>query len=86
MTTSKTSEPIEVCWRVIEGSTTRILSCVIVGGSCCTVELRVGYFVDVPLHSHAMRDIESARVLAKDWLNVVRAATAEKKIEVELSV
>ena len=86
MTNSKTSEPIEACWRVIEGSTTRMLSCVIFGASCCTVELRIGYFVDVPLHSHAMGDIESARVLAKDWLNVLRAAAAEKKIEVELSV
>jgi hypothetical protein len=33
-----------------------------------------------------MGDIESARVLAKEWLNVLRAAAAEKKIEVELSV
>jgi hypothetical protein len=41
------------------------------------VELRVGYFGDSPLRSQMMPNIESARVLAKDWLDVVRAAAAE---------
>ena len=84
MTNSKTPEPLEVCWRVIEGSTTRILRCTIFRASSCTVELRVGYFVDVPLHSQAVRDIESARTLAKDWLDALRGY-CRKETEVELS-
>jgi hypothetical protein len=74
MTKSKTSEPVEVCWRVVEGSSTRVLTCAIFGASTEGVELRVGYFVDMPLHSRMMRDIDSARVLAQDWLDAVRAA------------
>ena len=35
------------------------------GASSAGVELRVGYFVDMPLHSRMMRDIDSARVLAR---------------------
>ena len=42
------------------------------------VELRVGYFSDSPLNSQMMPDIESARVLAKEWLDAVRAAAAER--------
>jgi len=38
------------------------------------VELRLGYLVDVPLHSRMMRDIDSARALAQNWLDAVRAA------------
>jgi hypothetical protein len=38
------------------------------------IELRVGYFGDPPLRSQMMPDIESARVLAKDWLDAARAA------------
>jgi hypothetical protein len=74
MTNSKPSEPLEICWRVFEASSTRILTCAIFGVSSHSVELRVGYFVDVPLHSQAMRDIESARVLAEKWLDAVRVA------------
>ena len=74
MTNSKTSEPLEVCWRVFEGSTTRILRCAMFDASGPGVDLRVGYFGDSPLRSQMMPDIESARVLAKDWLDAVRAA------------
>ena len=74
MTNSNIPEPLEVCWRVIEGSSTRILTCAIFGASARGVELRVGYFSGVPLHSRMTRDIESARVLAQDWLDVMRAA------------
>ena len=74
MTKSQTSEPVEVCWRVVEGSSTRVLTCAIFGASTDSVELRVGYIVDVPLHSQTMRDIDSVRVLAQDWLEAVRAA------------
>ena len=51
-----------------------MLTCAIFGASTEGVELRVGYFVDMPLHSRMMRDIDSARVLAQDWLDAVRAA------------
>jgi len=73
MTNSKTSEPLEICWRVIEGATTRILTCAIFAASSESVELRVGYFGGLPLHSQMLRDIETARVLAQDWRDVVRA-------------
>ena len=33
----------------------------------------VGYFGGVPLHSQIMHDIESARVLAHNWRDTVRA-------------
>jgi hypothetical protein len=78
MTNSKTSEPVETCWRVIEGSSTRMLTCAIVAASTQGVELRLGYFVDVPLHSQMMPDIESARVLAQEWLEAVRAASKDR--------
>ena len=71
MTTSNTSEPLEICWQVFEASSTRILTCAMFGPG---VELRVGYFGDSPLRSQMMPDIESARVLAKDWLDAVRTA------------
>jgi len=74
MTKSKTSEPVEVCWRVVEGSSTRVLTCAIFGPSTDGVELRLGYFLDMPLRSQMMRDIDSARVLAQDWLDAMRAA------------
>ena len=76
MMNSKTSEPLEVCWRFVAGSSTRMLTCAIFGASTHGVELRLGYVVDVPLHSRTMRDIESARVLAKDWLDAVRAGAS----------
>ena len=82
MTNRRRPEPVEVCWRVIEGSTIRILTCAIFAASDESVELRVGYFVDVPLHSQPMRDIESARIRAKDWLDALRG---RGEIEVELS-
>jgi hypothetical protein len=83
MTTSKTPEPVEVCWRVVEGSTTRMLTCAIFGASAHGVELRLGYFVDVPLHSRTMHDIESARLLAKDWLYAVRSAARGHRVELQ---
>jgi hypothetical protein len=75
MTTSKTPKPLETCWRVLEASSTRILACAIFSPSQCGVELRIGYSLDVPLHSRMMRDVDSARVLAQSWLDAVRAAT-----------
>ena len=72
MTNSKTPEPLEVCWRVFEASSTRILTCAMFDASGPGVELRVGYFGASPLQSQMMPDIESARVLANDWLDDVR--------------
>jgi hypothetical protein len=74
MTISKRSEPSEVCWRVLEASSTRVLTCAIFGASASGVELRVGYVVDAPLHSQIVTDIESARVLASHWLDAVRTS------------
>jgi|KBSMisStaDraftv2_1062788.scaffolds.fasta_scaffold238385_1 hypothetical protein len=73
MTHLKKPEPVEICWRVIEGSTTRILTCAIFAASDESVELRVGYFGGLPLHSQTMRDIASARALAQQWRDAVRA-------------
>jgi hypothetical protein len=84
MTNPKTSEPVEVCWRVIEGSTTRILTCGIFGASSYAVELRVGYCADVPLYSQEMRDIDSARMLAKEWLRALRGC-CRGEVDIELS-
>jgi hypothetical protein len=68
---------VRVCWQVFEASSTRILTCAMFDASGPGVELRICYFRDLPLRSQMMPDIESARVLAKDWLDVVRAAAAE---------
>ncbi len=73
MSNSKPSEPVEVCWRVIEDSTTRILTCAIFRRSPHGVEIRVGYFGGMPLYSQMVADIGSARVLAQDWRDAVRA-------------
>ena len=72
MTNSKTSEPLEVCWRVLEASSMRVLTCAIFGASTSGMELRLGYSVDSPLHRRMVPDIESGRVLAQTWLGVVR--------------
>ena len=72
MTNEMTSGHVEMCWRVLEGSSTRILTCSIcsaTGG----VELRVGYSGGPPLYSQIVTDIEAARSLAHDWLDVLRA-------------
>jgi hypothetical protein len=78
MTNFKTPEPLEICWQVFEASSTRILRCAMFDASGPGVELRVGYFSESPLNSQMMPDIESARVLAKEWLDAVRAAAAER--------
>jgi hypothetical protein len=73
MTNPTTSQQLEICWRVLEGSSTRILTCSIFSASTARVELRVGYFGDPPLHSQIVADIQSARALAWDWLDAMRA-------------
>jgi hypothetical protein len=78
MTKCKTSQPLEICWRVLEASSTRILTCAMFGGPTSGVELRLGYLVDTPLHSRMVPDIESGRVLAQNWLDAVRANANRK--------
>jgi hypothetical protein len=74
--TNPKPENLEVCWQVLEGSSIRILTCWI-AVSPLAVELRVGYFVDTPLHSQAVADIESARALGKAWLDAMRRNCVE---------
>ena len=74
MTNSKSLEPLEVCWRLVEGSSTRILTCSMFA-SDSGVELRVGYVAQSPLYSQSVDDIESARGLAQNWLDALRAHT-----------
>ena len=76
MTNGKTSERLEVCWRVIDGSNTRMLACSIFAVGTTGVELRVGYAGEPPLRLQMVADIDSARVLAKQWLDAVRVANA----------
>ena len=77
MTNRKTSEHLEICWRVVEGSSTRILTCSIFAASTSGVELRVGYFDDAPLRSQMVPDVQSARALAQNWLDDVRKDSAK---------
>jgi hypothetical protein len=74
MTNTKRPEPLEVCWRLLEGSSTRILTCSMFA-SDSGVELRVGYVAHYPLYSQRVDDVESARGLAQNWLDAVRAGT-----------
>jgi hypothetical protein len=74
MTKSKRPVPLEVCWRLLEGSSTRILTCSIFA-SDSGLELRVGYVANSPLYLQKVDDLESARGLAKNWLHAVRAGT-----------
>ena len=76
MTNGKTSDRLEVCWRVIDGSNTRILACSIFAAGTTGVELRVGYVGDPPLRLQVVADIDSARILAKQWLDAVRVGNA----------
>ena len=80
MTNEMTSGHLEMCWRVLEGSSTRILTCSIFSASTAGVELRVGYFGDSPLRSQIVADIESARALAQDWLDAVRAGAFTSRL------
>lgn len=75
MTNAGTAQ-LEVSWRVFEASSTRILTCWICPVFRRAVEVRVGYFVDTPLHSEAVTDIESARALAQAWLDALRTPIA----------
>lgn len=51
------------------------MRCAIYGAFTSDVELRLGHFGDAPLRSLIVPDIDSARLLAQDWLEAVRAAS-----------
>ena len=76
----KTSQ-MEICWRVVEGSTARIVTCAVFPVSASDLELRVGYLLDVPLHSEIVADIHAARALAQNWLNAMRGGTSPRNLQ-----
>jgi hypothetical protein len=80
MAKKRRSEHLETCWRVVEGSTSRILTCSVFSASTSGVELRVGYVIDVPLHSETVADIDAARALAQNWLNALRGGTSPRNL------
>ena len=80
MTNIKTSQ-MEICWRVVEGSTARIVTCAVFPFSASDLELRVGYLLDVPLHSAIVTDIHAARALAQNWLNAMRGGTSPRNLQ-----
>jgi len=53
------------------------MRCAIFGAVTIDVELRIGYFGDAPLRSQIVPDIQSARGLAQDWLEAMRAASKD---------
>lgn len=65
----------ETCWRVVEGATGRLVVCAIYETPSAGLEVRVGYALpDRPVRSERLRDLESARVRASQWLDAFRAA------------
>jgi hypothetical protein len=81
MAHERTSEHLETCWRVVDGSTSRILTCSLFGASTAGVELRVGYLLDVPLHSETVVDINAARALAQSWLKALRGGLSPRDLQ-----
>ena len=69
-------EQLNVCWRVLEGSSGRIVTCWMFEVPAA-VELRVGYCADTPLHRETAPDVESAQALAAAWLDAVRTNSAK---------
>jgi hypothetical protein len=80
MAKERKSEHLETCWRVVEGSTARILTCSLFNVSTSGLELRVGYLRDVPLHSERVADIHAARALAENWLKAMRGGTSPRNL------
>jgi hypothetical protein len=79
MTNTKPLEPLEICWRVLEASSSRIVTCKIFGAPTSGVELRVGYS-DALLHTQLMPDIESARVSAQNWIDAMRKSAGRSPV------
>ena len=64
----------EICWRVVEGPSGRLVVCAIYEHEDVGVELRVGYATDRTVRSERIADPGSARVRAEEWLDAFRAA------------
>ena len=69
-----TMELREVCWRVIEGPSGRLVVCAIYENTNADFELRVGYASDHTVRSEYLPDRAGARVRAEQWLGDFRAA------------
>jgi hypothetical protein len=44
------------------------------------LELRVGYLLEVPLHSERVTDIQAARALAQNWLTAMRGGISTRNL------
>ena len=80
MATERRSEHLETCWRVVEGSTARILTCAVFSVFASGLELRVGYLLEVPLYSERVTDIQAARALAQNWLTAMRGGISTRNL------
>jgi hypothetical protein len=80
MANERRSEQLETCWRVVEGSTARILTCAVFSVFASGLELRVGYLLEVPLHSERVTDIQAARALAQNWLTAMRGGISTRNL------
>jgi hypothetical protein len=80
MVNERRSEQLETCWRVVEGSTARILTCAVFSVFASGLELRVGYLLEVPLHSERVTDIQAARALAQNWLTAMRGGISTRNL------
>jgi hypothetical protein len=63
----------EICWRVVDGPSGRVVVCAVYEIADAGIELRVGY-VDRVLRSERFTDVMSARTRAEEWLKSVRGA------------
>lgn len=68
------SQRQETCWRVVEGSSGRLVFCAIYESTDAGVELRIGYASDRILHTERLADVAAARARAEHWLCALRAA------------
>jgi hypothetical protein len=64
----------EMCWRVIEGPSGRLVVCAIYETASAICELRVSYAADQALRTESLANAESARIRAQQWLRTFRAA------------
>jgi hypothetical protein len=63
----------EMCWRVVEGSSGRLIVCAIYECADRRVELRLAE-ADRVLRSECLADARLARARAEEWLTAIRAA------------
>jgi hypothetical protein len=70
----------EMCWRVIEGPSGRLVVCAIYETASAICELRVNYAADQTLRTERLADAESARIRAQQWLATFRDAGSVSSI------